>query len=208
MDKDNIIKGTENFIRDRVKYYDSGHDWWHIMRVRNLAGIINSHEKSEDSFIVDMGALLHDFADSKFNGTSEKDDFDILSDYLIANKLDYDSVLRLENIVRHVSFSSRNKTGKKEDALLDIIQDADRLDAIGAIGIARAFNYGGFRNNVIYSPDEGENSNSTIKHFDDKLLLLISLMNTSTARKIALNRHEFMLSFLKQFHSEWNMEDI
>lgn len=178
------------------------------MRVRNLAGIINSYEKSEDPFIVDLGALIHDFADSKFNSTSEKDDFDILSDYLIANKLDYDSVLRLENIVRHVSFSSRNKTGKKEDALLDIIQDADRLDAIGAIGIARAFNYGGFRNNIIYSPDEGENSNSTIKHFDDKLLLLISLMNTSTARKIAQKRHEFMLTFLKQFHSEWNMEDF
>ena len=208
MNKEDILLKTEAFIKNKMKDYDSGHDWWHIVRVRNLAGMINSRENLEDPFLVEMAALLHDYSDSKFAGTAAADETETLRVFLMECTVNENSINRILNVMHYISFSSRNKSGKKEDVLLDIIQDADRLDAIGAIGIARAFNYGGFRNNRIYSPDENENKRSTIRHFDDKLLLLKSLMNTVTARQLAETRHKYMEDFLSQFHNEWNLSDF
>jgi uncharacterized protein len=208
MENKEIIARTESLVKEKVKGYDSGHDWWHICRVRKLAEKINLYEKLENPFLVDMAALLHDYADSKFAVTGNGDENEQLITFLESVNLDEVAIGRIINVIKHISFSSRNKTGKIEDPLLYLIQDADRLDAIGAIGIARAFNYGGFRNNLIYSPDETENIRSTIKHFDDKLLLLKSLLNTGTAKRIAVKRHRYMISFLQRFHAEWNQEDI
>lgn len=203
MSEKNKIEGAEKFVKDKVARYDSGHDWWHITRVRNLAAYINEKENLEDPLLVDLAALFHDFADSKFEGSNQTESVELLRQFLDDNGLGvYTS--RIIGIIQEVSFSSRkNDPGKKND-LLRIIQDADRLDAIGAIGIARAFNYGGYRDNLIYSPVEKENRNSTINHFYEKLLLLKSLMNTETGRILALERHEFLEVFLKQFYKEWN----
>jgi uncharacterized protein len=196
---------AEKFVKDRVAGYDGGHDWWHIMRVRRLARFINETENTEDPFLVDIAALFHDFADSKFAGNTQEESFELVSRFLNDNGMD-DYNNKVINTMRYVSFSSREKAGGIRDGLLYIIQDADRLDAIGAIGIARAFNYGGYRNNIIYSPIEDENRNSTINHFYEKLLLLSSMMNTETGKKLALERHRFLELFLNQFHHEWNSD--
>ncbi len=197
------LEKAEKFVRERVKGYDSGHDWWHIMRVRRLAKYINEKEFSEDPYLIDIAALFHDFADSKFSGADQEKKFEQVTLFLKENGTDsyIDQVI---NVMRYVSFSSRKNSGGIKDSLLEIIKDSDRLDAIGAIGIARAFNYGGYRNNIIFSPVEDENKNSTISHFDEKLLLLSSMMNTETGKKLAFERHQFLESFLKQFHREWN----
>jgi len=146
---------------------------------------------------------FHDFADSKFDGGKQSESFEIATIFLDNNGLGAHS-RSIINVMQEVSFSSRKKDHGMKNNLLRIIQDADRLDAIGAIGIARAFNYGGYRNNLIYSPVEEENRNSTINHFYEKLLLLSSMMNTETARIMARERHEFLELFLKQFYREWN----
>ena len=197
------IEIAEKFVKEKVARYDSGHDWWHITRVRNLAAYINEKENLEDPLLVDLAALFHDFADSKFESGNKAESVKHLSMFLDDNGLATFSS-RIINIVQEVSFSSRKKEPGVKNDLLRIVQDADRLDAIGAIGVARAFNYGGYRNNIIYSPVEEENRNSTINHFYEKLLLLKSLMNTETGRMLARERHEFLEHFLKQFYLEWN----
>src|SRR3989339_1775580 len=174
MNKDTLIKEAEKFVRLSVSRYDSGHDWWHITRVRKLAGRINETEKLEDPFIVDIAALMHDAVDSKFYGENSEHRYKNVRDFLGKNSLG-EIEERIIHIIKNVSFSNKLKTGDLRDPLLFIIQDADRLDAMGAIGIARAFNYGGFRNNIIYSPVEAENKHSTINHFYEKLLLLRSM---------------------------------
>jgi uncharacterized protein len=203
MNENNKIEISEKFVKDKVARYDSGHDWWHIVRVRKLALYINEKENLEDPFLVDLAALFHDFADSKFEGSNQDESFELVSMFLDDNGLGAYST-RIFNIMQEVSFSSRKIDPGVKNDLLRIIQDADRLDAIGAIGIARAFNYGGYRNNIIYSPVEEENKNSTINHFYEKLLLLNSMMNTETGKRLAGERHEFLWLFLKQFHLEWN----
>lgn len=204
MDK---IEIAEKFVRDKVAGYDSGHDWWHITRVRKLAQYINNEENLEDPFLVDLAALFHDFADSKFDTGNQDKSYDQVTIFLNDSGLGIFS-LRIINIMKEVSFSSRKEFPCIKSDLLCIIQDADRLDAIGAIGIARAFNYGGYRNNIIYSPDPVENKNSTINHFYEKLLLLNSMMNTDTGKKLACERHEFLELFLKHFNMEWNFSSF
>jgi uncharacterized protein len=197
------ISATEDFVRDNMKEYDSGHDWYHIERVRKLAAYINEMEKLCDPFTLEIAVLLHDTADSKFNN-DQVNGYRKIEDFMYKAGLAEikDQVI---NAIRNVSFSSRKVTENDNDPLLNVLQDADRLDAIGAIGIARAFNYGGFRNNPIYIPvdESGNTIPSTISHFYDKLLKLKDLMKTSTGKRLAEERHHFLEIFLEQFYSEW-----
>jgi uncharacterized protein len=191
-----------------MKEYDSGHDWWHIVRVRKLASFINGMEALASPFLVDVAALLHDVADSKFAGDDIEKQYSLIGEFLTKNEMSEisDQVL---TVIRNISYSNKKKPVNNDDPLLWIIQDADRLDAIGAIGIARAFNYGGFRNNPIYIPDvENNPGKSTIGHFYEKLLKLKDLMNTPTGRAIAGERHKILELFLEQFYNEWNFITI
>ena len=204
MTKKDQIQLTENFVKENLKDYDSGHDWWHIERVRKLSSFINKEEFLADPFIVDITALLHDTADSKFKG-DKVDGYKKISEFLDNNGMS-ELVDRVLEVIKNVSFSNKDKSEGSNDPLLWVIQDADRLDAIGAIGVARAFNYGGFRNNKIYDPEAG--SSSTISHFYEKLLLLKAMMNTLTGKRLAAERHEFLETFLKQFYKEWDFGSI
>ena len=209
MNKNDQISAIEEFVKQNMKGYDSGHDWWHIDRVRKLALYINEREDLADPFIVEIAALLHDTADSKFAKGNSEPGYSLISDFMDEIEMSEirDHVL---NVIRNISFSNRKKSGNHSDPVLRVVQDADRLDAIGAIGIARAFNYGGFRNNKIYNPEVLDSSGnrktataSTISHFYDKLFLLKYRMNTLTAKRLAAERHEFMEIFLKEFYKEW-----
>jgi uncharacterized protein len=213
MNRTNQILLTEGFVKKNLKGYDSGHDWWHIERVRGIAKYINSIENLADPFIVEITALLHDTADSKFaNGNSEQG-YLMIGDFMERSGMT-DMIQRVLDVIKRVSFSSKKNSDSQDDPLLWVIQDADRLDAIGAIGIARAFNYGGFRNNKIYNPSFNRSkevldnnslkeTESTIGHFYEKLLLLKDMMNTQTGKKLAIERHKFLEIFLKQFYKEW-----
>jgi uncharacterized protein len=214
MNRNDQILMTEEFVGQNLKGYDSGHDWWHIERVRRLALFINEMEQLANPFTVEVTALLHDTADSKFSGGNSEAGYALIGDFMTKAGMAEirDEVLI---VIKNVSFSNKNRTGDLNDALLQVIQDADRLDAIGAIGIARAFNYGGFRNNRIYNPDVVSTeaslngyihagTSSTISHFYDKLLLLKYRMNTLTAKRLAEERHDFLEVFLKQFYKEWD----
>jgi uncharacterized protein len=204
MNRIDQILMAEEFVKQNLKGYDSGHDWWHIERVRKLSLFINEMERLADPFLVEVTALLHDTADSKFaDGNTEKG-YLLISEFMEKAGLSEfrEQVL---HVIKNISFSNKNKHGNADDPLLWVIQDADRLDAIGAIGIARAFNYGGFRNNAIYIPDEVSlgNSRSTIGHFYDKLLRLKEMMNTPTGRRLAEERHDYLEKYLEQFFCEW-----
>jgi uncharacterized protein len=194
------IKQVEDFAKSHLGKHDSGHDWWHLERVRNNAFQIMEAEGTGDPLIVEIAALLHDIGDSKFKKGGPDDTEELLSGFLGGLELD-------ERIIEEVIFINRNLSfskGRKPDEISEefmIVQDADRLDAIGAIGVARAFNYGGFVNNPIFDP-LGKN-HSTIGHFYDKLLKLKDLMNTETGRKLAEERHRFLDLFLEQFYHEW-----
>ena len=207
MNRNEIILMTEEFVRQRMNGYDSGHDWWHIERVRRIAKFINEQEALADPFTLEIAALLHDSADSKFAGNDIGDGYATIEEFLINAGLNEikDQVME---VILNVSFSKKNPSGNLTDPVLVILQDADRIDAIGAIGIARAFNYGGFRNNAIYVPDDKPHSNvhSTIGHFYEKLLKLKDMMNTSTGRRMAEERHLYLENYLKQFYKEWNAD--
>ena len=204
MNRDEQISLTEEFVRQNLKGYDSGHDWWHIVRVRKLASFINDMELLADPFTVDIAALLHDTADSKFADGDNEQSYLRIRDFLNSKGMS-DIRDKVIHVIKNVSFSIKHKNDNPDDPLLWVVQDADRLDAIGAIGVARAFNYGGFRNNPIYFPgEESENTGiSTIGHFYDKLLKLKEMMNTTTGHKIAEERHEILEKFLEQFYGEW-----
>lgn len=204
MKKEDVIRQAEEFVRLMIRGYDGGHDWWHTDRVRKLAKYINDKEKLADPFIVDLAALLHDTVDSKFSGQNSEPGYQKLREFLQSSGLE-DIQERMLQIIRNVSFSNKQKTGDLSDPVLLIVQDADKLDAMGATGVARAFNYGGFRNNIIYSPVEEENKYSTINHFYEKLLLLRSMMNTLTGKEMAAERHQFLETFLEQFFREVNL---
>jgi uncharacterized protein len=202
MTREELIKMTENFVRENLQGYDSGHDWWHIERVRTIAKFINEQETIADPFTLEIAVLLHDSADAKFAGDDIEKGYALIGEFMDNAGLKEIKVQVLE-VIRNVSFSKKNPSGNLSDPVLLILQDADRLDAIGAIGVARAFNYGGFRNNVIYDPDVEHRTPSTISHFYEKLLVLKYRMNTLTAKRLAVERHEFLEVFLKQFYKEW-----
>lgn len=214
MDKENIILNTKIFVEQTLKNAEGGHDWFHILRVWNNAKLIAKNE-NVDVFIVELGALLHDIADSKFNNGDETIGPKIAREFLESQNVTKSVIVHIENIITNISFKGGNFKQKFASPELKVVQDADRLDAIGAVGIARCFNYGGFKNRTLYDPEiapklnqtkeEYKNSKApTINHFYEKLLLLKDRMNTKTGKKIAEERHVYMEVFLQQFYDEWN----
>ena len=213
---DYIIQATISFVKKTLANAEAGHDWFHIERVFKTATHINKQEKGDSSTIA-LAALLHDIADPKFNNGNEEIGPKMAEDFLHTISVEEGVIEHVKLIIKNMSFKNsfdRNIFSSKE---LEIVQDADRLDAIGAIGIARAFTYGGFKNRVLYDPEikpqifsnkeHYKNSTApTINHFYEKLLLLKDKMNTTTGKKIAAERHEFMLAYLEQFYKEWEGE--
>ena len=213
MDKSVNLENTKLYVQKTLENAEGGHDWFHILRVFNNAKFIAEKENADD-FIVELGALLHDIADSKFHNGDESVGPRIASEFLKKQGVSSDIIHHVVNIIQHISFKGGNITQKFSSLELDIVQDADRLDALGAIGIARTFNYGGYKGRPLFDPaikpemnmskEEYKNSNApTINHFYEKLLLLKDRMNTETGREIAQKRHEFMEEYLKQFYAEW-----
>jgi uncharacterized protein len=204
MNETEVLIRVEDFARSSTIEFDSGHDWWHLQRVRNLALYLQKSENKGDRFIIELSALLHDVGDSKFKKADEPGADKIITDLLKDFGLAENIIQEVISINKHISFSSK-KSPENRSVEFEIVQDADRLDAIGAIGIARAFNYGGFKNNAIFIPENGKSSKrpSTILHFYEKLLLLKDMMNTSTAAVLALERHSILKEFLENFYEEW-----
>lgn len=213
MDED-IISKTIAFVKERLLNAEGGHDWFHTHRVLKNAQLIAKTE-NVDIIVVSLGALLHDIADSKFYNGDEGIGPKISREFLFKNNVDSTIIEHVIQIIENISFKGGKENQKFRSPELDVIQDADRLDAIGAIGIARCFNYGGFKNRKIYDPEIKPNlkmakeeykssSAPTINHFYEKLLLLKDRMNTKTGRQIAEKRHQYMERFLKQFYAEWD----
>lgn len=211
-----IIRNTIAFVKDELKDAEGGHDWFHIERVYKNSIHISEGEKV-DKIVVALGALLHDIADSKFHNGDDTVGPKKAREFLKTQNVGEEIIEHVVKIIENVSFSGGNKTQEFTSLELEVVQDADRLDALGAIGIARTFNYGGFKNRKLYdpeitpklnmSPSEYKASNApTINHFYEKLLLLKDRMNTETGRKIAIERHQFMETFLDHFYAEWNGE--
>ncbi|WP_299383245.1 HD domain-containing protein [uncultured Lacinutrix sp.] len=212
-----LIEATKNFVKKELAGAEGGHDWFHIERVYKNALLIAKNEKV-DQLTVALGALLHDIADSKFHNGDSTVGPRVAAAFLIKQNVDSNIINHVVKIIENISYSSN--IGNRDvfkSIELDVVQDADRLDALGAIGIARTINYGGFKNRTIYNPDIKPNLNMTkaeykassaptINHFYEKLLLLKDKMNTKTGKKIASQRHDFMLLYLKQFFAEWNGE--
>tara|TARA_R100000935_G_C2822480_1_gene160487 strand:+ start:197 stop:859 length:663 start_codon:yes stop_codon:yes gene_type:complete len=208
-----LIAHTIAFVKNELKDAEGGHDWFHIERVYKNALLIAQNE-DVDVTVVAMGALLHDIADSKFYNGDETVGPKKAREFLESQNVAADTVNHVVKIIENVSFKGGNKTQNFSSKELEVVQDADRLDALGAVGIARTFNYGGFKNRKLYDPNIPPNLNMTpteykastaptINHFYEKLLLLKDRMNTKTAKKIATQRHLFMEAFLKQFYAEW-----
>jgi uncharacterized protein len=213
-DIDRVITRTVEFVKETLAGAEAGHDWFHIERVYNTALGINAAEEG-DLLIVSLAALLHDIADSKFNNGDEEIGPQLAGNFMKSIDLPEEIIAHVQQIIRNLSYKASLGTVSFHSKELDIVQDADRLDAIGAIGIARAFTYGGFKNRVLYDPeikpdlamDKETYKNSTaptINHFYEKLLRLKDLMKTAKGTELAAQRHEFMLTYLEQFYAEWN----
>ncbi|MEC5142520.1 HD domain-containing protein [Chitinophaga sp. 212800010-3] len=217
MHHDEIIAATVDFVKTTLQGAEGGHDWWHIERVWKQSRSIAEKEKV-DLLVVELGALLHDIADSKFHNGDENIGPEKAAAFLQSLQVPGMVTEHVINIIRHISFKGGNNERIFYSIELGVVQDADRLDAIGAIGIARAFNYGGFKNRQIYDPGVKPDLNMTkeaykkstaptITHFYEKLLLLKDRMNTETGKALAVERHAFMEQFLEQFYREWNGEN-
>ncbi|RZJ61380.1 MAG: HD domain-containing protein [Flavobacterium sp.] len=209
----NLIQNTIAFVKQQLQGAEGGHDWFHIERVYNNALLIAKGEQC-DEVVVQLGALLHDIADSKFHGGDETVGPATARKFLEGQGVPEEVIIHVVNIIENISFKGGNFEKKFSSIELDIVQDADRLDAIGAVGIARAFNYGGFKNRALYDPaitpnmtmtkEEYKSSSApTVNHFYEKLLLLKDRMNTQTGRELAEGRHKYMEDFLEQFYAEW-----
>lgn len=209
-----IIELTVAFVKQTLVDAEGGHDWWHIFRVWQLSKRIAETEKA-DMLVVELGALLHDIADAKFHNGDECVGPEKARNFLLSINVNEEIIIHVERIIANISFKGGRVIQQFKSLELDIIQDADRLDAIGAIGIARTFNYGGFKNREIYNPgiqpnlnltkEEYKNSTApTLNHFYEKLLLLKDRMNTATGRKMAEQRHQFLELFLDEFYAEWD----
>jgi len=216
MNNQDIILKTIDFVKTSLSEAEGGHDWWHIYRVWKTAKHIAQYE-DVDIFIVQLGALLHDIADSKFHNGDEEIGPRKAKAFLESLNVEIELIDHIVKIIDNISFKGGKLPQKFKTPELDVIQDADRLDALGAIGIARTFNYGGFKGRSIYNPDIKPNHNltkeeyknseaPTLNHFYEKLLLLKDRMNTVTGRKMAEERHHFMLLYLDQFYKEWDGE--
>lgn len=211
-----VIDNTILFVKNKLQNAEAGHDWFHIERVYRNSLLIANEEEC-DLEVVKLAALLHDIADSKFNDGDESIGPKTARTFLEQENISQKTINHVVAIIENISFKGGNFEKKFTSKELEIVQDADRLDAIGAIGIARTFNYGGFKNRQLYNPEiapqlkmtkeEYKNSEApTINHFYEKLLLLKDKMNTKTGKKIAQERHRFMELFLSQFYAEWDGE--
>ncbi|MBX9136238.1 MULTISPECIES: HD domain-containing protein [unclassified Clostridium] len=218
MDKELIINKTKEFVKEKLYGEGSGHDWYHIERVYNLSKYLAKKENA-DFFIVEMTALLHDIDDWKFSSNNTTDTT-TTENFLKSSGVTEEDLIKIIKIIKTMSFKGGVVDSSQDTIEGKVVQDADRLDAIGAIGIARTFAYGGSKNRVIYDPnikpinfnslDEVKSSdNHTINHFYEKLLKLKDRMNTKSAKEIAIARHKYMEEFLNEFYYEWNfnMED-
>ncbi len=217
MTNQQIIDATKVYVKETLKNAEGGHDWFHTLRVYNNAVFISKKEPVDD-FVVQLGALLHDIADSKFHNGDETIGPKKAREFMFQQNVSSEVIEHVVNIIANMSFSK--SLGKSElftSLELEVVQDADRLDAIGAIGIARCFNYGGFKNRPLFDPSIQPNMNMTkeeyktsaaptINHFYEKLLLLKDKMNTKTGQQIASKRHQFMETYLEQFYAEWDGE--
>ncbi len=211
-----LIDKTIVFVKEKLKNAEGGHDWFHIERVYKNSLLI-AREEVCDMTVVQLGALLHDIADSKFHDGDETVGPKTARTFLESQNVEETIIRHVIHIIENISFKGGNFEKKFTSKELEIVQDADRLDALGAIGIARCFNYGGFKNRALYNPEilpqlnmskeEYKNSASpTLNHFYEKLLLLKDKMNTPSGKKIAEARHHYMEDFLSQFLAEWNGE--
>ena len=214
-----LVEETITFVKETLQHAEGGHDWFHIQRVFNNTMLIAKEEKV-NILVVSLGALLHDIADAKFHDGDESLGPQIAQDFLLSIGVPKRTINHVVKIIKFSSFKAGLTNGKNKQKIfssleLKVVQDADRLDAIGAIGIARAFNYGGYKNRTLYDPsippnlkmtkEEYKKSKApTINHFYEKLLLLKDKMNTTTGKRLAEERHHFMLDYLEQFYKEWN----
>ncbi len=214
MNKIEIIKKTIKFVKETLAEADGSHDWFHIERVLKNTHLILKTEKA-DEFICELAALLHDIADHKYHNGDETIGVKVTKNFLLGLNVDNHVITQVVNIVKNISFLGGHKTSNYFSPEFAVVQDADRLDAIGAIGIARTFAYGGFKKREIYNPkikpnlgmskEEYKKSTApTINHFYEKLFLLKDKMNTKTGKELAENRHNFMEIFLNQFYDEWD----
>jgi len=209
----NTVNSTIDFVKQTLENAEAGHDWFHIERVYKTAININKVEKG-NALVVALAALLHDIADPKFNNGDEELGPSIAEDFLKSIAVAEDIISHVKLIIQNMSFKNSFDEAGFTSMEMQIVQDADRLDAIGAIGIARAFTYGGFKNRVLYNPaikpeqhltkESYKNTSApTINHFYEKLLLLKDMMNTEAGKAIAIERHNFILQYLEHFYKEW-----
>lgn len=213
MNNKTLIANTKNYVKKQLANAEGGHDWFHIERVyRNALQIAKGEQVN--LLVVKLGALLHDIADSKFYNGDETIGPRLAQNFLRAEGVEEKIITAVTNIIENISFKGGNFGTANDSIELQVVRDADRLDAIGAIGIARCFNYGGYKNRVLYDPNIPPNlhmskeeyktaTSPTINHFYEKLLLLKDRMHTKTARDIAQKRHEYMQAYLSQFYKEW-----
>ena len=216
MEQNKLINDTVLFVKETLKNAEGGHDWWHIYRVWQLSEKIAISENADKKVVI-LAALLHDIADAKFNNGDDSIGPKLATDFLKSNGVEASVINHVVAIIKNISFAGGNQVREFRSLELDIVQDADRLDALGAIGIARTFNYGGFKNREMYNPAVKPNLNMTkeeyrkstaptINHFYEKLLLLKDRMNTETGKRMAAERHHFMELYLEQFYAEWEGE--
>lgn len=212
----NLIQNTVDFVKEKLHGAEAGHDWFHIERVWKLSKKIAATENCNLE-VVELSALLHDIADPKFHNGDETLALKISRDFLESQDVSEETIHQVLFVIKNISFKNRGEVPENLPVELKIVQDADRLDAIGAIGIARTFNFGGFKNNLMYHPDippkmnmskdeYKKNVGTTINHFYEKLLLLKDLMNTEKGKELAGERHHFMLIFLDEFYKEWHVD--
>ncbi|MEK7526068.1 MAG: HD domain-containing protein [Patescibacteria group bacterium] len=214
MNKREIIKKTKDYVKKTLSGEGSGHDWWHVYRVWSTAKTIGKEENA-DMFVVELASLLHDIADWKFNDGDEDAGARASRVWLESLNVDSQVVDHVCNIVATSSFKGAGVKTEMKTLEGKVMQDADRLDAIGAIGIARTFAYGGHKGREMHNPDikpdfhttaeqYKNNVTPTINHFYEKLLLLKNLMNTKSAKRMAQGRHKYMEQFLDRFYQEWD----
>lgn len=215
MNKKKILKETEEMVREKFEKEGTGHDWWHVKRVCANAIAIAKKEKAADMFIVQLGALLHDIADHKFYNGDQAAGGRAAKKWLVGVGADADTIEKVAHIVDNVSFKGLGVASRMRSLEGKIVQDADRLDAIGAIGIARTFAYGGYKGRAIFDPagktqkhttfeHYKKGTDSSVHHFYEKLMHLKDLMSTKTGKMMAKRRHAFLMAYLKEFHAEWD----
>ena len=218
MNKQRAVQKTIRFVREKLKRDRTGHDWPHLLRVRRIA-LFLAKKEGADRFIVEIAALLHDIADWKFNHGDEYIGVEVAKEWLSSIGIDKNSISAICKIIGAISFKGAGVNSAMRSMEGMVVQDADRLDALGAIGIARAFAYGGYAQRELHNPESAPkchtsfasykgSKGTTVNHFYEKLLLLKDRMNTKTAKKIAKKRHLFMKKFLEHFFEEWERKDI